>query len=374
MTPDPLQEAWQTQTSQKITVNTDLLLQAVHDSHAQLHGTILGRDIVEIGTAAVMIPVWLIMGYVMALPWTWYLGVPAFLFVAGFMLVDRKRHPQRPPAPEAPLIESTQHSLTQVEHQVWLLKNVFWWYLLPFCIAIGAFFGQVAWRTGGWGAGLVMSAVVALVYWGIYRLNQHAVRKQLEPHRDELARLLAHLKGESDAEAPADYPVLMRANRCEVSPRRRVIAGLCALLILLVGVPPLLFFARWLDRKVSDRFDSRKSPFAAVRWQGPQPDVKVGDEWFTLVSLDDLPASEIVDFTRRTYGDLWRKRFEEDLVEVLTRMGHPPQDTVRLVVQPIGSNEQRTLEGVRMSAENRRAIWEAAQARRREQQPQPSPP
>ena len=41
----------------------------------------------------------------------------------------------------------------------------------------------------------------------------------------------------------------------------------------------------------------KKSPFAAVRWQESQPDVKPDEKWFKLVSLDELPASEIVAFS-----------------------------------------------------------------------------
>jgi hypothetical protein len=107
----------------------------------------------------------------------------------------------------------------------------------------------------------------------------------------------------------------------------------------------------------------QKSPFAAVRWQQSQPEVKVGQHWYKLVSLDDLPAAEIVAFSRETYGNKWQKRFEEDLVELLSRMGHPPQDTVKLVVQSLTSSETQVLEDVPMTEENRRAIRAAAQAR-----------
>lgn len=38
----------------------------------------------------------------------------------------RKRHPQRPSEPGEPLNFYAQEALTQVEHQIWLLRNVFW--------------------------------------------------------------------------------------------------------------------------------------------------------------------------------------------------------------------------------------------------------
>ena len=55
------------------------------------------------------------------------------------------RHKRKPSEPGDPLLESVKESLTQVEHQIWLLRNVFWWYLLPFTISILAFFAHVTW-------------------------------------------------------------------------------------------------------------------------------------------------------------------------------------------------------------------------------------
>jgi hypothetical protein len=115
----------------------------------------------------------------------------------------------------------------------------------------------------------------------------------------------------------------------------------------------------------------KKSPFAAVRWQESQPDVKVGDEWYKLVSLNDLPAAGIVAFSQKTFADKSQMRFEEDLVELLSRMGHPPQDTVKLVVQSLTSTETQVLENVPMTKANRQAIKAAAQDRARSE-PEPS--
>jgi CubicO group peptidase (beta-lactamase class C family) len=140
-----------------------------------------------------------------------------------------------------------------------------------------------------------------------------------------------------------------------------IVAGACAAAILLVGIPSILFIVARLDEYLNEGY-SKKSPFGAVRWAGFQPEVQVGDEWFKLLSLDRLPAPEIINFSQRTYGDKWQKRFAEDLVELLTRMGHPPRDTVTLVVQSLTSSETRTLEDVPMTRANRQAIWYAGQA------------
>ena len=77
----------------------------------------------------------------------------------------------------------------------------------------------------------------------------------------------------------------------------------------------------------------KRAPFTGARWEEHEPVIKIGKESFTLVSLDGFAARDIVAFSRRTYEDKWRKRFEEGLV-VLAGMGHESKDTVLLVVLP----------------------------------------
>ena len=200
--------------------------------------------------------------------------------------------------------------------------------------------------------------VVLAVYASVYFLNQRVVRTTYEPRRKELLALLASLTDETTSEVSGEYPLLMSDERVKssCSPRRMIVALVCFVALMLIVVAGIFFMASSLDHP-------EKSPFAAVRWQQSQPEVRVGDEWFKLLSLDELPASEIVAFSKRTYGNKWQKRFEEDLVELLTGMGHPPQDTVTLDVQSLTSQETQTLEDVPMTKANRRAIWDAAQAR-----------
>jgi len=370
MDPDKYQKAWQAHSSQtRVTVDADLLLTEVQRSQGNFRTMIFWRDFREVGVGLLMVPVWIAMGILLSLPWAWYLGVPAFIWVAVYILVDRIRYKQKPSEPGEPLVKSATESLTQVEHQIWLLRNVFWWYILPFLIAELAFFAHVAWQLSEvWVLALsstmfslvVVFAITYFVYW----LNQYAVRTQLEPRRQELLKLLTSLRDETTSEVSGEYPILMAAESCKFSMRRLVVAGVCFVVLLSVGIGGIY---------VASRDDyPKKSPFAAVRWQQSQPEVKVGDDWFNLVSLDGLPSSEIVAFSKRTYGNRWRKRFEEDLVEVLSGMGHEPKDTVRLVVMPVGSQETRVLEEVPMTRANRRAIRDAAQARERAERAQPT--
>src|SRR5262245_25454936 len=89
---DELQKAWQSEGAQaRLTVDADLLLKEVQRNHRLFAATIFCRDAREIGVALVLIPIWILLGIHWTLPWTWYLCVPALLWIAGFMYADRKR-------------------------------------------------------------------------------------------------------------------------------------------------------------------------------------------------------------------------------------------------------------------------------------------
>lgn len=365
MSPDKFQEAWQAESAKsRITIDASLLLKEVQHSQQDLRATIFWRDFREVGVALVMLPLWFFLGYAFSLPWTWYLTVPALLWTIGFILVDRLRHKQKSPVPGESLLTCVKDSLAQVEHQIWLLRNVAWWYLLPFTIAILAFFAQTSWRTadnqGEFLSSMTASCTFLFVLYGfIYWLNQYAVRKQLEPRRQELLALLASLSDEKTGNVSGEYPLLTSTQRTTCSPRRLLIGSLLFVVFLTIGIAGIFVASR------DDDGYPKLSPFASVRWQESQPEVQVSGEWYKLVSLNEIPASEIVAFSQQTFGDKWQKRFEEDLVELLTRMGHTPGDTVTLVVQSLTSSETRTLQDVPMTKANRKAIRDAAQARER---------
>ena len=204
MNPDDLKQAWQTQTSQsKLSIDAEVVLKDVQRNQHQFTTALFWRDVREVGTSLLLIPVWLFLGAKLALPWTWYLTLPALVWVAGYMLVDRMRFRSQPPTPDEALRQRVENSLAQTEHQIWLLRNIFWWYLLPIALPMLAFFGhvglQVPREIGGRACRLRMvcsrMSVLGFVYW----LNLHAVRNELGPRRQELETLLSSLNDETPA-------------------------------------------------------------------------------------------------------------------------------------------------------------------------------
>lgn len=103
----------------------------------------------------------------------------------------------------------------------------------------------------------------------------------------------------------------------------------------------------------------RLAPYQAIRWSAEQPEASIDGAWRPLISIDGVATSEIVAFCQETYGVRWKKRFEEDLVEAMTRMGHRPGGAVTLVVERPGGTGRETLKGVKMTHANRQAIWQA---------------
>jgi hypothetical protein len=196
---EDMQKAWQSQDAgAKVTINADVLLKEVRRNQQHFRAGIFWRDVREVGVAAFM--TWLFLHWAIRdREWALCLLGFACAGVGAFLLGDRWLQRKKQPARTDTVRACAESSLTQVNHQIWLLKNVFWWYLLPILVGLGALIGSVMWQTRSaeWAVitGLAAFALVCgLIFWGIYKLNQLAVRKYLEPRRQELETLLSSLK------------------------------------------------------------------------------------------------------------------------------------------------------------------------------------
>jgi hypothetical protein len=207
MNPDDLRQAWQAGAAEtRLEADADRLLAELRRKRRRFTATIFWRDVREIGAALLLIVVWLYQGTTRSLPWTWYLAVPVLAWFAGFLLIDRLRHRQRGPNSGESLVACAERSLAELDHQIWLLRNVGWWALLPLAVAVLPFMGERAWevRSGGWWAALYLAmgvAVISMVLAGVYWLNRTAVRSCLEPRRQELQALLLSLRDTFPGEA-----------------------------------------------------------------------------------------------------------------------------------------------------------------------------
>ena len=211
---DEFQQAWKSDAVQdRITIHPELLRNELQRNRQDFRRTIARRDCLEVGVALLLLPVWIYMGVTNSSPWTWYLAVPAFIWVAGYILVFRMRHKQDPGHPDDPVLTCAKRSLAEVEDQIWLLRNVFWWYLLPLAIPILAYTAHLSWlKSRDWMDAISDANVFSFVFflalfYFLYEINQRAVRVELEPRRQELLTLLANLGDETPDSRVADQTV-----------------------------------------------------------------------------------------------------------------------------------------------------------------------
>ena len=197
---EDLQNAWQSQNEgAKMTIDADVLLREVRRNQWQFRTMIFARDVREAGVCALMTVGFLAWGLI----WKWWsldlLALCCF-GVGAFFVVDRLRQRRKQPVKNDSLRACIESSLSQVNHQIWLLKNIFWWYLLPILLGLGAVTGSTIWshRQDGAGTMIMLAGVLVFTYgftfWVVYRLNQKAVRNELDPRRQELEALLSQLK------------------------------------------------------------------------------------------------------------------------------------------------------------------------------------
>lgn len=189
---EEIQQMWGRQdNSGRIVIDSDVLLKEVRRNQRQFASTIFWRDFREVGVAILMVFYFGRHG-LRQQDWTLGLIALACFGVGMFILVDRIRQKRRSPQIGESLRGCIRASLDQIRHQVWLLRNVFWWYQLPLLIPLTISLLHGAPTT----TGVLLSAlVIGLVNWLIYLLNQSAVREGLEPRQRELETLLSNLDG-----------------------------------------------------------------------------------------------------------------------------------------------------------------------------------
>jgi hypothetical protein len=202
---------WQKDTTvAKLTIDSNLLLREVMRNKKLFESIILSRDIREV--AAGILGILFCLGFTVfffykglnVVAWVLAISILFDLWVVMFFIADRIFQRKKRPSRGESLTVCVEDSLTQVNHQIWLLKNMLWWYLLPPGIGMTAFFVTVYWQIRAVGESAIIQlfinlALVTLVFWGAYWLNQYAVRKELIPRKKELEAMLKNLANGDNA-------------------------------------------------------------------------------------------------------------------------------------------------------------------------------
>ena len=208
MTFDELQETWQSQKGDfRLTIDSNVLLKQIQRNKEYFESVVFWRDVREVSVAVILFFFFLYFGIKHSL---WPLSLLALLclWVSVFMVADRIVQKRRQPRLSDSLFNCIKSSLAQINHQVWLLRNVLWWYLSPLGAGLLIWFSYcglmvIMSESEEASLGYLLFILVCIVgtiflYWGIYWLNQRAIRKELTPRKHELEELFNSLKNANE--------------------------------------------------------------------------------------------------------------------------------------------------------------------------------
>jgi hypothetical protein len=194
MTLDEAKDRWQSQDeSLDPPMSESEMLSFVKQHSESFDRKIWRRDLRE-GLAAAF--VFVAFGVMAVLTASWVVRSGAALVMAGSAYIGwklyrtRARHRTTAVAGQ-PVADAIRAELGKVDTQIGLLENVLRWYIAP--LAVGVVLVVAGDEGASWFT-LGYAAFVVALSGAIYYLNQRAVRRDLRPRREKLARLLQQVE------------------------------------------------------------------------------------------------------------------------------------------------------------------------------------
>ena len=169
------------------------LLNVVQRRYAGMERSIHGRDVREILAAVLVVGAFAAM-------WPLYRSSPvailgvALICLGAALIIYVLMSAQKPlPLPfHSSVLDFSRNRLAWLDGQIRLLRTVAWWYVAPLCVGCLLLNWGIA--RGAWLVFGLQAFTALAVAAGIVVLNQWAVRRSLQPVRDDLARLIKALE------------------------------------------------------------------------------------------------------------------------------------------------------------------------------------
>ena len=340
---DDFKQPWQ-QRQRDLDGRVDHVIKKARSRMAGFDRTIWWRDMRETFVAVLMI-IW--FSYDLFRPQNLLSKCGTGLLIASCLWIIAVLHWARVKGKVAradlPVEDYCKAELERVDRQIWLLRNIHWWYLGPPFVAFAVIIA--AEKPDASGLIMLLTFIVPL-YGFLYWLNQVAVKNQLLPLRRELE---PSNDVDQNDDATATHETITPLEPLKVERSKIFIAVIGLLAITFVGA----FLSAFID--VDDRAP-KVSPFTDVRFEGQQIIVTFEKRNYQWLELDGIKVAAIVATAKNRFGELWKKRISEDLVAVLWAMNHQPADTVSLLLRDLETNQQRLVERAPMTTDNRSAV------------------
>ena len=199
---DELQEAWKSQDT-RTAVEASLLLGTVRKRQRRYSRFIWLRNMRE-GWGPILAAVLFVCFAESDVAsrwqlWPFYLAMAILFGIGVFRVIDTRRQNRKAVRYEDSALSFAERSVLEINHRIWLLENIFWWWILP--VAIGGMLVMVQiimlvgwqnpivyWKVSQ-GAGIAC-AILCLLYWG----NQWTARKYWMPRKAELEAIADSLR------------------------------------------------------------------------------------------------------------------------------------------------------------------------------------
>jgi hypothetical protein len=130
--------------------------------------------------------------------WPWLFSALSDAWVVGYILFNRWRRRRDAPHYDEPLLAHVERAINDIEHQMWLSRYSFWWYLLP--IALGCivppvlFFAMDYSRNAQWRLLITLLSTLGsfvAVFTSVYLVMKYGRRLGEDRSRRELEALRA---------------------------------------------------------------------------------------------------------------------------------------------------------------------------------------
>ena len=199
---DELREAWKSQDT-RTTVRTVLLLESIRKRQRRHNRFIWLRNIRE-GWGTILAAVFFACSVESDVEsrlqlWPFYFAMAILFGIGAFRVIDNQRQKRRAAQYEDSSLSFVERSLQNINHRIWLLENIIWWWILPVAVGGILLIAQVIMLVGlheptlFWKLGLAVGiglVVLCIVHWG----NRWTARKYWGPRKTELEDIVSALK------------------------------------------------------------------------------------------------------------------------------------------------------------------------------------